>query len=253
MISPSSHAAKAHEHFYQTHFLLSLSNTSNCWPRKEFPRWVALQQWPWKGGSTSPKYFPSKLSPFEAKSDVGSKWVPFPGSWWTYHISARNLSPTAVFTCSSPQWYPTFSPSCIQDLVTFYIALQSESFWHSGLGNVSNCEAMRPGNAVSICPAVRHFQTCLRLFLQAFLSQYSWEGFTCTFLLLLHFHNVLTESFALLPKNSPTMYSQNLPLHGHSAALAFKVSTPCLGNYAAGDRHQLTEGIINIINHWNFY
>lgn len=50
-------------------------------------------------------------------------------------------------------------------------------------------------------------------------------------------------SYNVLPK----------PLHGHSAALVCKVSTPCLGNYAAGDRHQLAEGIINIINHWNFY
>lgn len=52
-------------------------------------------------------------------------------------------------------------------------------------------------------------------------------------------------------KNSPAVCPQSLAPHMHSAPLVFRVTTPCLGNYAAGDKRQLAASIISIIDHWN--
>lgn len=229
MISPSSHTAKAHEPFYQIHFLLPLSNTSNCCPRKEFPRWVALQQWPWKGGNTSPKYFPSQLNPFEATSDVGSKWVPSLGWWWTYHISARNLSPTAVLTCCSPQWYPTFSLGGISGSCHL---LHSPGVWEFLALRAGECLKLWGSEAWECCECVSISPSF------PILTQALPAGFPESILLRrlhLYFSTPPAISqcphwvFCSAPKNSPTTCSQSLfmailqPLSVKSLLLAWVI------------------------------
>lgn len=74
------------------------------------------------------------------------------------------------------------------------------------------------------------------------------QGFLCTFLPLLHPAPAMSSLSFLLRFQK---FSCSVPPIPCSSPLVFRVTTPCLGNYAAGEKHQLAASIISIIDHWN--
>lgn len=110
-------------------------------------------------------------------------------------------------------------------------------------------ETVKTGEAASRCPPVL---LCI-IPSPASASSLSPPGTVLpskAFSVLSYTSNVLPE-FLAVSKNCPTMSLQSLTPHMHSAPLVHRVTTLCMGNYAAGDKQHLAVSIISIINHWN--
>lgn len=177
MISPSSHTAKAREHLYQTHFLLPLSNTSDCCQRNKFPNGLPCSSGPGTVAIPLLNTSPLTITPLNLHLMQGqNEYLPLPvGKLITSLQGIYNLlqcSPVVLHSDTLPSFQAAF-----HHLVTFYtpwsLRVSDTQDWAMSQTMGQWGQTVRPGKTVSTGPSVHHFQRFLRLFLQAFLSQYS--------------------------------------------------------------------------------
>lgn len=151
-----------------------------------------------------------------------------------------------MFTYSYPYRYPAFSPGYISwfcCLPPFFLSLRVPATQDCGMGQLKLWDnEVRPWSLGKLRVEVHHSSSAAFPALPLPLP----AGPPGPMLLSKAFSTLSYPSFTLsqqrpprvscsASKNFPTTWLQTLTPHMHSASLVYRVTTPCLGNYAARD------------------